>query len=369
MHPYNRCVLRTALLVSVGDLGDTILTVPALRALRIRYPDARLLLLAKSDPGDFVKRLGLVDEVIAIDKHGFDRAVSLANPLRAWTLVRLFQRLRHEQIDAVAIFHHLVTHFGTAKYAALALASGARDRVGVDNGRGWFLTRSVRDEGFGSIHEAQYWLGVAALLDAPGELVLDAPISDAERSEAHALLRALPAGAGPVVAVHAGVGGYAPGRRWDPCRFGETMTLLHRALGTRFVVVGTEADRQDTKLAVQAAVAPVLDLVGRTSVGVLAAVLQECDVTLANDGGVGHLAAAVGSPVVSVFGPSNDLAWRPLGAVVVAADLPCRPCLYRDFETGLRDGCGTRQCLQLVTPAQVADAVAAALTTEERRVD
>jgi ADP-heptose:LPS heptosyltransferase len=361
-------VLRTILLVSVGDLGDTILTVPAMRAIRSRYPDARLLLLAKAGPAAYVVRLGLVDEAIAIDKSGFDRAVSLANPVHLWTLWRLVRRLRREQIDTVAIFHHLVTLFGTAKYAALALSTGARERVGVDNGRGWFLTRSIPDDGFGAVHEAQYWLDVAALLDAPGSLALEAPISDRERLEARNLLRDLPAGAGPVVAVHPGSGGFAPGRRWDPVRFGETMSLLHRIAGARFVVVGTEEDRGDASMAIEAADAPILNLVGRTSIGALAAILQACDVTLANDGGVGHLAAASGCPVVSVFGPSNDRAWAPLGATVVAADLPCRPCLYRDFETGLRNGCGTRQCLQIVTPRQVADAVMAVFAREECRV-
>jgi ADP-heptose:LPS heptosyltransferase len=69
------------------------------------------------------------------------------------------------------------------------------------------------------------------------------------------------------------------------------------------------------------------------------------------------MAAAVGTPVVTVFGPSNDRAWRPLTGRVVAADLPCRPCFYRDFQTGFREGIPPRDCLALVTPRMVARVV------------
>jgi heptosyltransferase-2 len=348
----------------VGDLGDTILTVPAIRAIRERYPDSRLVLLAKHGPADFVHRLGLIDEAIAIDKHGFDRMMGLLRPDRLWALGRLLVRLRRIRVDTVVTFHHLVTRFGTLKYALLALGSGAAERIGLDNGRGWFLTRAARDDGFGAAHEGEYWLRVAALLDAHGPLRTEAPISEADRSAAEALLAPLPAGGGPLVAVHPGTGPYAPGRRWDPARFGETITQLHTDAGARFVAVGTQVDRADIDVMRQATPVPVLDLGGRTNVGTLAAILQRCDLVLANDGGVGHLAAAAGTAVVSVFGPSNDAAWRPLGATVVASELPCRPCLYRDFETGLRDGCGTRQCLQMVTPHQVADAALARLQRE-----
>lgn len=110
---------------------------------------------------------------------------------------------------------------------------------------------------------------------------------------------------------------------------------------------------------------PILDLVGRTSVGELAAVLQRCALLIANDSGVGHLAAAVGIQVISIFGPSNDDAYRPLTAKVVSVDLPCRPCLYRDFERGLPTGCESRRCMELVTPSMVAAAARRVLAGQE----
>ena len=120
------------------------------------------------------------------------------------------------------------------------------------------------------------------------------------------------------------------------------------------VLVGTESDRAAADAIVPRLGGNAIDLVGKTTTGQLAAVLRRCDLLLSNDGGVAHLAAAVHTRTLTVFGPSNDLAWRPLGGEIISSDVPCRPCFYRDFEIGLRHGCATRECLSHITPAAVA---------------
>lgn len=134
----------------------------------------------------------------------------------------------------------------------------------------------------------------------------------------------------------------------------------------RCVIVGTEQEAGEAEEVASLVGGNVVNLVGQTSLGELAAVLQRCSLLIANDGGVAHMAAAAGTPVVAVFGPSNDRAWHPLGGKVVAADLPCRPCFYRDFKTGWPQGCATRECLTLVTPRMVAETALSVLG--ERRV-
>jgi ADP-heptose:LPS heptosyltransferase len=120
------------------------------------------------------------------------------------------------------------------------------------------------------------------------------------------------------------------------------------------ILVGTETDRAAADAIVSRLGSRVVDLVGKTTTGQLAAVLRRCDLLLSNDGGVAHLAAAVQTRTLTVFGPSNDAAWHPLGGAVIASDVPCRPCFYRDFEIGLRYGCTTRECLAQITPVAVA---------------
>ncbi|GAC1472720.1 MAG: glycosyltransferase family 9 protein [Chloroflexota bacterium] len=353
---------RNILIFAFGDLGDTILTVPAIRALRSRYPAARLVLLGKHAAASYVLPLGLVDDTVIIDKHAWDHPMSLVEPGRAYRLFKLVAGLRRRRFDTVVIFHHLVTRWGTAKYALLSLATGAGRRVGIDNGRGWFLTAAVADRGFGDRHESQYFLDVAGLLGASAQSTLEVAVSDSDVEQASDLLAGT--SGSHLVAIHPGTGSYGPGRLWDPNRFALTARLIQASRDVQFVVVGTDDDRRHADILAGQLGTGCVNLTGMTSLGSLGAVLRRCSVLLANDGGVGHLAAAVGTPVVSIFGPSNDRAWRPLTAVVVSADLPCRPCFYRDYERGLPRGCASRECLRLVTPAMVATQALALLSDD-----
>jgi heptosyltransferase-2 len=345
---------QTILLLQFGDLGDTILTVPAIRAIRRRYPVARVVLLGKATGCAYLEDLRLVDEAIEVDKHVFDHLSSLLNPRALTSLLRLALEIRRLRVDTVVIFHHLVTRWGAWKFALLSLITGAKRRVGIDNGRGWFLTDAVKDRGFGFRHEAEYWLDVVGLLDATAELRLESSIAEGDRRAAIELLG--DAAAKPLLAIHPGTGWYGPGRRWPAERFVQTARRILASADMICVVVGTVEDRDAADHVTERLGSRALNLVDSTSIRVLGAVLERCELVLANDGGVAHLAAAVGTPVVAIFGPSNDRAWRPLLGRVVAADLPCRPCFYRDHGRGLPNGCATRECLSQVTPEAAATA-------------
>lgn len=345
---------HTILVLLFGDLGDTLLTVPALRALRRRFPDSSVVVMAKPLPGKYVCDLGLADEMVDIDKHALDSVRSILNPVTSVRLFRLAWDLRRLQIDQLFLFQHLSTRWGALKFGMLAALTAAPVRAGLDNGRGWFLTHRIRDRGFGAVHESAYWLEVVELLGAYGEAALEAAASEHDVQMANVLLQRRRLERRQILAIHPGVGWYGPGRQWGADRFAETALLIKQSCAVECVVVGTEADRAAADVVVSHLGDGVIDLVGKTDTRELAAVLQRCDLLLSNDGGVAHLAAAVQTPTLTVFGPSNDAAWRPIGGEIIAADLPCRPCFYRDFEIGLRDGCATRECLTLVTPAAVA---------------
>jgi ADP-heptose:LPS heptosyltransferase len=345
--------LERILVVKLADIGDVLTATPALRALRRTFPAARLDLLTTPAAAGAAPA-SLVDQVLTAPRSLVRRPGDLA------ALLGLLVTLRRGRYDAVLFLHHLTLGAGVAKYRLLAAAARAPLRLGLDNGKGGWLTHSVPDEGFGAVHEVGYWLRVAALLGATSDdLALVAPYTEADVRAAASLLHGL--GSGPVVAIHPGSGGYALARRWDPAKWAAVAGALAQRYGAQIVLVGTPADGADAVQALMAA--PALDLAGQTTLPQLAAVLARCDLFLGADSGVMHLAAAVGVPLVALFGPSNHLAWGPWTPVtpstVARLDLRCSPCSYVGHGVGARDGCWHRSCMADLQPERVLAAVEA----------
>ncbi|HEY8692510.1 MAG TPA: glycosyltransferase family 9 protein, partial [Chloroflexota bacterium] len=158
------------------------------------------------------------------------------------------------------------------------------------------------------------------------------------------------------IALHAGGGTYSLARRWPAECFAEVGRRLAQSTGARLVLVGTETDREPHEALARPLGSLALNLTGQTSIKETAAVLRRCRLLVSNDSGAVHLAVAAGTPVVAIFGPSNDHAWGPYPAAehrVVRASLPCSPCFYSGKRLGTPEGCATRDCLQLVTPDMV----------------
>jgi heptosyltransferase-2 len=382
------------LAIKLATVGDVLLTTPALKALKGSL-GAEITLLTPPQSAGVLVGTGLVDHFLAFDKYRFDSAPGSLRPGRLREVAGFLRGLGRRPYDACLVFHHLSTRWGAAKFAVLTRASGAPVRAGLDNGRGGFLTHRAPDLGFGAKHEVEYWLEVAALTGATtADTRLSLPGGAGEATWAAAML---PDGA-PWVAVHAGSGGYSRARRWEAGRFAAVAARL-MADGLRIVLVGGPDERElsqrviadygsDSKTA-------IVDLTGRTSLAELAAVLGRCAAFVGGDSGVMHVAAAAGTPVVAIFGPTNAGAWGPwygtqvqssrfnvqsgaalnvepgtlnLRGAVLQAELPCSPCLYRGHALGRREGCPPRTCLQLVSPEMVYAAVREALAGREAPV-
>ncbi len=362
IHPPKRI-----LAVKLADMGDLLTVTPALQALRAAHPSAQIDLLAPPSSAAVLRGASYIDRIIAFDKFAFDNLSSLLDIRSLAKTTAFMARLRLVRYDTLVLFHHFTSRWGTLKFYSLALSTGAAQRAGLDNGRGGFLTLRVRDAGFGAMHEADYWLSVAALLgaDAGAGWRSRIPVGEDGKAAAESLLSSFgKRHASPLVAVHPGAGWYSKARIWPVERFAGVARGLAQQAGAGIVVVGgpdeVEAAKQLEQLCVEGS---VLNLAGRTTVHETAALIARCDLFLGNDSGPMHLAAAVGTPVVAIFGPSNKEAWGPYTPPglpsphrIVALDLPCMPCFYRAHSLGLREGCGTRPCLIGLGPEPVLEA-------------
>ncbi len=367
------------LCVKLADIGDVLLCTPALRALRVRYPGAQIDLLTPPSSARVLQNAPEINNVIVFNKFPFDTLGSLFDLKTVFGAIQFLRQLGRQRYDAILLFHHYTLRFGALKFAAVALASRAPIRAGVDNGRGWFLTHKVTDRGFGAEHEAEYWLDVAAQIGAaprPADRRIHIPLAEADHTAADALLAELGLpGAGPLIAIHPGAGWYSTARRWPAAHFAALIATLVRERDADILLLGGP-DEEDLAAEVRENVpaderARVYNIAGRTSIAGTAALLQRCALFIGNDSGPMHLATAARIPVLGIFGLSN---WRAFGpyvppapdvpdqpARIVRQDLPCQPCLYRGLQLGLRDGCGPRPCLIALAPASVAEAARALL--------
>lgn len=358
---------RRILAVKLASLGDLVLTTPALRAVRARFPDAHFALLATPQSAAALRGLDLVDETIAFDKFLFDSPLSAATHLPAG--LDFGRRLRGEGWDVVLLLHHLTTPFGVAKYAALARATGAPIVAGLDNGRGWFLTHRAPDHGFGWKHEADYWLSVAALVGArPRQQPrLEIGVQPPDRAWAQETWQRLGL-ADDVLLLGPGSGPFSTARRWPVDRFASVARKLARRDGLRPVVLGG-LDPDEQALATDLASRfenPIPVLPPSPGPGALAGLIERARLLVANDSGPVHLAAAVGTPVVAIFGPTNERAWGPYPTDdarfrVVREQVACGPCIHRGHEFGDPAGCAARTCLALLEPERVAQVAGQAL--------
>lgn len=346
--------MERVLVVQLADIGDLILSTPALAALRQARPDAHITLLAGAHAAPVVGGLPLVDEIITFDRGAFNSSSALFKPANLRRLLGL------GRFDTVIYFHHFTLRLGTFKFALIALAARAKRRLGLDNGRAWFLTDKLPDIGFGARHQAQYWLDLVGLLGADSSprpaVVAAEPLSPQLSTLLNASL--IPQHSSLAVAIHPGSGGYSRARRWDAAGFAAVADALHDEYGAKIVLVGGPDDgAAQVKAAMRS---EALDLSGQTTLPQLAAVLSHCRLFIGADSGVMHLAAAVGVPVVAVFGPSNADAWGPWppdGAARIVRSAPeCSPCSYIGHGIGLREGCPARTCMRMVTPERVLEA-------------
>ncbi len=320
------------LAVQWADIGDLILTTPALSALREAHPAAHIALLTSPHAAPIVQNTPLVNAVYTLPRYA-----------PTADMLKLFWRLRAEKFDAIVFFHHISTRAGAWKYAALAYISGAKRRIGLDNGRGGFLTERVTDTGF-ERHHAEYWLELASKLGA-----------DPSPRPCVVARESYPIKTSAYLVVHPGSGGYSLARRWDVDKLAAAADQLASQRGLQMVVVGGAGD--DGAALMSALKSPALDLTGKTTLPQLADVLANASLYLGSDSGISHLAGAVGTPSAVVFGPTNPVAWRPWNmktdAVIVRSGVECSPCSFYGQTLGAPGGCAARTCMKLVTVAQV----------------
>ena len=339
------------LLLRLERIGDLLMTLPALAALRRALPDSRIDLVVGSWNEPLARLLTVVDHVETVDAPWLTRDQAGTGCLE---LTRRARRWRAGQYDLALNFE------GDIRSNALMTLSGAPRRAGFDTkGGAALLTERASWEG-----DAHVAVNALRLVDT----VLGRPPADASpadrpllavpetvRSEAREVLERI---GRPAIGIHAS-GGRAI-KQWKSGRFAEVGARLARERGATIVLTGSAADRPEVDR-VKAALPhdiPVVDLAGALDLPRLAVILEHLSLFVTGDTGPMHLAAAMGTPIVAIFGPSDPANYGPWTsrARVVRVDLWCSPC-NRIRRPPSRCVGHTPDCLVGVDVSQVCHAV------------
>jgi lipopolysaccharide heptosyltransferase II len=332
-------------------IGDVVLTTPAIRAVREQYPGAFIAYMGDAQAVSLLGHNPHLNEIIPFD---FSRPAWREQP-------RVAALLRRRRFDLA------IDLFGNPRSALLMFLSGARTRVGLDRpGRGRLYTVRVRDDGSPKNAVAfhlQYLraAGIPAVSTQP-EIFLTAD----ERAEASALLHKAGGDDRPCVALHPGA--TWPAKRWLPERFARLAVQAHTCLGVRVILTAGPGDGEVIHDVQQAMTTPLPVFAG-LPLRQLAALLGACSACVANDSGPMHIAAAVGTPTIGIFGPGEENIWFPYDATAGHAalrhDVVCHPC-HLDFCN--REGDFYMECMKGLTQEDVYRALAQAVNNRSTPV-
>jgi len=295
------------------------MTIPAIRKLRSLFPDAKVTLQTRAWAEGIFRDSGLVDEVIA-----------------PGSLFEQIRSLRERRFDLAVIFPN---SFGSALAARL---SGAKRRFGyASERRSFLLTDPIEIPAWKETrHEVYYYLELISAVEKSffgqisesKDLEPRLMISETQRAQARDIL--LQHGINPDSKTVA----LAPGstnsraKRWTPSSFARLNDRLQSESKLNVVLLGSKDDKEVARTVTDLAVHKPFDMTGETDIADAAAILGVVDLLISNDMGLAHVAPAVGTKTLVIFGPTNPVTTRPFSdkASIISVAVECAPCMLRD---------------------------------------
>jgi heptosyltransferase-2 len=325
----------------VNWVGDTVLTYPTVQQLKTLFPHSHLAILVTSALVDLWKTFPYVNEIIPFQKK---RGIE-----SFWEDLNISESLKERKFDLALI---LPRSFRSAFQIYLARIP---IRIGYqDEGRSFFLTHGIHrtKEILGS-HRIHYFKKLTEPLGRvesfPSPRIF---LREEDRRWARQVLMDLNLFDGrPLIGMNPGAT-YGLAKCWHPERFGKLGKRILNQWKAAVLLFGKEEERPIVKEILLYLKEGGIDLTGKTNLLQLAALLECCQLLVTNDTGTMHLATAVGTPVIALFGSTDPLITGPWGDghVVIREDVPCGPCLKRVCPTDHR-------CMELITVDEVEEAV------------
>ncbi len=326
------CNPRRIAIFRALQLGDLLQAIPALRAIKAGFPNAEITLIGLPWAKSFIQRF----------HHYVDRFVEFAGFPGIAEVEVIPERIAGFIREQRAYGYDLAIQMhGSGRTSnCFILALGAKMTVG------YYVGTCPEELTLGAPYpddqpEVYCNLGLAKLLGCPDcDPRLEFPLCNDDRTEAAALLRRLPRPDRPWIGLHAGA--RPPARRWPFQYFASVADELSRRFNAQVILTGSPDEKAIVQSVAEQMMTRPINLVGETSLGGLAALISKLDLFVSNDTGPAHIAYAVDTPSVTIFGPSDYRRWAPLDQTrhpIVRRPVECSPCSYWDCPIGHRCLC------------------------------
>ena len=333
--PFNTA--KNILIRGTNWIGDAVMTLPAIRAVRDTFPGARISVLAKPWVAEIFNICEHIDEVIVFKSPGVHSGVA--------GKLRLAKELKARKFDAAILLQNAM------EAAIITWLAGIPVRCGYNSdARGFLLTHSVqRTEDIRKVHQIHYYLEMVKSL---GCLSAGASVHLHPGNEYQILSEKIFAeheiGMQPPIVGLAPGATYGPAKRWLPERFAAVADRLIEDLSARVLLFGSREDRKTADIVEQHAHHPMINLAGKTNLKEAIAIISRCSLFISNDSGLMHIAGALNIPTVAIFGSTNPVTTSPVGerSVVIYKGASCSPCLKETCPTDFR-------CMDMISVEEV----------------
>ena len=339
------------LIVKLSAIGDVIHVLPSLAALRHLYPDAHITWVVEEAAAELVKNHPYLDAVLISRRKSWSKDIQKGKILKPlFDMHSLIKELRRRRYDLVIDFH------GLFKSSIIVLLSLGKRKLGYNSLQelsGLFLNEKIPEDM--NIHAVDRYLDFPRYLGAKidnVEFILP-PNNDAE-VKVRLLMSKYKLDDKKFIAINPVA--YWKTKLWDNEKFAHLADLTNNKLKMKIVFTGSE--KESIEGITSRMTTEVINLGGQTSLLDLAYLYKKAQMVITTDSGPMHLAAAVGTPVIALFGPTDPVRTGPYGKehTIITARLPCSPCFLKK--------CSTRKCMEDILPEQVFAAIEEKLIEE-----
>lgn len=306
-------------------IGDAVMQIPAMRELRRIFPAAEITLFTRSWAQGIFEDADFIDEILTFEK-------SAAKTRDVFAQAKI---IKAKKFDLAVLFPNSFESALVAKLGKIARRFGyARDA------RGFLLTDTIKiPEWKSRRHEIFYYLNLVAEVEksflktetvSASAPAINLPISEKRRAQARKILSENAVDSREKI-IALGVGSTnSRAKRWQTASYAKLNDRLQNELNATVVLVGAKDELDISREVFEKSEKKPVILTGKTDLAEAAAVLSEIDLLVSNDMGLAHIAAAVGSKTLVIFGPTNPRTTQPWNSEIIYKQVECAPCMLRD---------------------------------------